>query len=259
MAALTADTPITQNVSSQSDLPVASAAVIYDGSIVGLNSSGYARAFTLGDQFAGHAVEGRDNTDGSNGTRRIACLRGRYVLKVTLSGVAITDELARAPVYAQNSGTLDLTEGQRVGRVLQYLSSNTALVEFDTNAETQILSETVAFGDFTDNGNTTGYIDFSSSIPEGSIVHAVQIKVTTGFTGDTTAVADVGIAGTLEKFASDLNVLAADVVGEKSAVETGYCAAAATPRVTVTGGADFGSISAGTMTVRLIYSTSARV
>lgn len=258
MTALAKDTPVTSNVGAHADLSMA-AEVIYDGSILSYNSSGYARAFALGERFAGHAVEGVDNSAGSAGDTKVKALRGKYILKVTLTGVALTDSIARSAVYAQDSGTLSLTSGQRIGTVVEYLSSNTALVEFDTEAETQVLTESIAFGDFTDNGNTTGYIDFATAIPEGSIVQGVQITVTTGFTGDTSAVADVGIAGTLEKFASDLNVLAADTVGEVPAVATAYCAASTTARVTVTGAADFGSISAGAATVSLIYTDAVRV
>jgi hypothetical protein len=178
---------------------------------------------------------------------------------VTLSGVAITDASKRSAVYAQDSGTLSLASGQRIGRVVEYLAANSALVEFDTEEEKQVLKASIAFGDFTDNADTTGYVDFSSAIPEGSIVQGVQIDVTTGFTGDTTAVADVGVAGALENFASDLNVLAANVVGEIPGVATGYVAAAGTPRVTVTGAADFTSISAGIATVAIIYTDAAQV
>jgi len=259
MAALSKDTPVTINVGTHADIPMA-AEVIYDGSILSYNSSGYAGAFALGERFAGHAMEGKDNSAGAAGDTKIRAARGKYVLKVNnLTGVALTDAVARSAVYAQDSGTLSLTSGQRVGRVIEYLSAGTALVEFDTNAETQVLTESIAFGDFTDNANATGYIDFGSTIPEGSIVQAVQINVTTGFTGDTTAVADVGISGTLEKFASDLNVVAADVVGEVPAVATAYVSSAATPRVTVTGGSDFGSISAGAATVSIIYTDAVRV
>lgn len=258
MAALSKDTPVTSNVGVHSDLAMA-AEVIYDGSILSYNSSGYAGAFALGERFAGHAVEGKDNSSGSAGDLKIRALRGTYILKCTLTGVALTDAVARSAVYAQDSGTLSLTSGQRIGRVIEYLSSNTALVEFDTEAETQVLTESIAYGDFTDNGNTTGYIDFSTAIPEGSIVTGVQINVTTGFTGDTTAVADVGVSGTLEKFASDLNVLAADTVGEVPAVATAYCSASTTARVTVTGAADFTSISAGAATVSLFYTDALRV
>lgn len=258
MAALTADTSITQNVGSEVDREIASATNIYAGSMVGLNSSGYARGFTLGDVFVGHTPEGMDNTDGSNGTKRVACLNGRYRLKVALSGVAKADELKQSPVYAQDSGTLSLASGQMVGKVIQYVSSGYALVEFDTAPTQHVYAESIAFGDFTDNGNTTGYIDLSVALPEGSVVQAVQIEVTTGFTGDTTAVADVGVAGTLQAFASSLNVLAADVVGEIPAVATAYCAAASTPRVTVTGAADFTSIAAGVAIVRLAYTTTLR-
>jgi hypothetical protein len=255
MTALAKDTPTTINVGTHADIPQA-VEVIYDGSILSYNSAGYAGAFALGERFAGHAMEGKDNSAGSAGDVKIRAARGRYILKVTLSGVAITDAAIRASVYAQDSGTLSLSTGLRVGRVVEYLSANTALVEFNTEDDVQVLSESIAFGDFTDNANATGYVDLATTLPEGAIVQGAQVNVTTGFTGDTTAVMDVGIAGTLEKFISDLNVLAADVEGEALLV---YLDAANTVRVTVTGAADFTSIAAGVAVVKMIYTDPLRV
>jgi hypothetical protein len=118
------------------------------------------------------------------------------------------------------------------------------------------LSEVVAFGDFTDNEDTTGYIDLATQIPAGAIPIGFKAVVATGFTGDTTAVVQVGVAGDLDRFSAvtDQSVLAAATVG--ATVPTDACDgmnAAQTVRVTVTGGADFSSISAGSMTVTLYY------
>lgn len=122
------------------------------------------------------------------------------------------------------------------------------------------ISQVVAFGDFTDNGDATGYVDLSDQLPAGAIPLGTKYVVGTGFTGDTTAVAQTGVAGDLDRFASatDQSVLAAATVGH--GVPADACdgiGAAQTVRVTVTGGADFGSIAAGSMTVTLLYAETA--
>jgi len=119
-----------------------------------------------------------------------------------------------------------------------------------------LTSQSLAFGDFTDNGDATGYIDFTSgTIPVSAIVLGWEAVVSTGFTGDTTAVIEVGVSGDTDAFSADTaqSVLAAATVGSASLAAESYIGSAATPRVTVTGGADFGSISAGTMVVTVFY------
>lgn len=118
------------------------------------------------------------------------------------------------------------------------------------------VKQTVAFGDFTDNTDATGYVDLDDQLPAGAIPLGTKAVVATGFTGDTTAVYQVGVAGDLDRFSSvtDQSVLAAGTVG--TGVPADACdgiGAAQTVRVTVTGGADFGSIAAGSMTVEVFY------
>lgn len=117
--------------------------------------------------------------------------------------------------------------------------------------------DVIAFGDFTDNTNTTGYIDLTPTIPAGSLIYGWEIVTVTGFTGDTTAVAMLGISGDTDAFSEVTtgSVAAAGTIGS-NAPATGanaYRAAATTVRVTVTGGADFTSISAGSAVVIVYY------
>jgi hypothetical protein len=117
------------------------------------------------------------------------------------------------------------------------------------------VSRTFAFGDMTDNTDATGYIDIVTQIPAGALVLGWKVVTTTGFTGDTTAVVSVGKSGALTCFSTTTNgsVAAAGTVGSASVLATSFCAAATTVRVTITGGADFTSISAGAATVTVFY------
>lgn len=259
--ALTKDTPIKQSLGDRANLPLA-AVNVYQGALVGMNSSGYARGLTLAaagpDRFRGHAIKGMDNSGGSNGDKHVEVLRGRYWLQVALTGVAITDAIFSKPVFATDDGTLSLREGLMVGRVVRYVSSGVAIVEFDTELPVHILAETFVFGDFTDGGGATGHVDFAVKLPKGALVIGILYDVKTGFTGDSSAVVQTGVAGNVDRFSQDTtpSVFAAGVVGSGPAqveANPSYVAAAVAARITVTSGTDFGSISAGEMDVRIAY------
>ena len=121
-----------------------------------------------------------------------------------------------------------------------------------------VISETVAFGDFTDNEDTTGYVDLSDQLPAGAVPLAWKAVVSTGFTGDTSAALQAGVSGDLDRFSAvtDQSVLAAGTVGASALGRSDALdgiASAQTVRLTVTGAADFSSISAGEMTFSLYY------
>lgn len=117
--------------------------------------------------------------------------------------------------------------------------------------------EEVDHADFTDNTDATGYIDLSTQLPAGAIPLGVKYIVSEGFAGDTTAVVQTGVSGDLDRFSSvtDQSVLTdSTVVGHVVPADTcDGIGAAQTVRVTVTGGADWGNITAGTMLVCLYY------
>lgn len=128
---------------------------------------------------------------------------------------------------------------------------------------TVVKSASLAFavGAMTDNGNATGYIDFAAgAIPANSIVIGWKFVTTAGFTGDTSAVVQIGVAGALDKYSAVTNgsVYAPGTVG--SVVKTTgsvYEANAVTPRVTITSAVDFtavktAGVGAGTATVYYI-------
>lgn len=125
-----------------------------------------------------------------------------------------------------------------------------------------VISQSVAFGDFTDNEDTTGYVDLDDELPAGAVPLAWKAVVSTGFSGDTSAAIQVGVSGDLDRFSAvtDQSVLAAATVGASALGNSDSLdgiAAAQTVRVTVTGAADFSSISAGVMVVSLYYMRSA--
>lgn len=141
MATATQDTSLKRDVSPLKGIyPIIAADIIYEGSMVGDNGSGYARPLVAGDPFLGHAFVQCDNATGAAGDLNVEVLKGTYMLEVTLSGVAITD--SGRDVYASDDTTYTLTRGTNspVGKVHRYVSSNTAMVEFHAGAGIQITS-----------------------------------------------------------------------------------------------------------------------
>ena len=123
------------------------------------------------------------------------------------------------------------------------------------------VGEWVDYSDFTDGGGASGTLALSKVIPAGSFAFGSKITVTTGFTGDTTAVADIGDGSDADLFNQTAhNVLAAasNLVGaatEAAGSDRGIVALASdtTITVTVTGSSDFGLITAGRMYVEVFY------
>jgi hypothetical protein len=120
-----------------------------------------------------------------------------------------------------------------------------------------IVSQVLDYDDFTDNGNTTGYIDFDTDLPAGAMPIGWRAVVTEGFASDTTAVMEVGIDGDEDKYSANTaqSCLVAGTVGSMALAVDAWTAhaTAKTPRVTVTGAANFTSIDAGSMQVEIFY------
>jgi len=120
------------------------------------------------------------------------------------------------------------------------------------------VTETAAFGDFTDNEDTTGTFEFSTDIPIGATFIGAAITAVVGFAGDTTAVITIGDGTDVDRYnAGTPNVFATAANGVAAGVPSGvlYHAAAKTPTLIVTVATDFTAVSAGSVTIELFYWT----
>jgi len=117
------------------------------------------------------------------------------------------------------------------------------------------VSQWVKYSDFTDGGSTSGTLDLTQTLPVGAFVLGTKVKVTTGFSGDTTATLAVGNTSDTNKYTDNttVNVLAAATVGESAEDPLEFIASATTVRLTVTGAVAFSSIGAGKMLVEVFY------
>lgn len=117
--------------------------------------------------------------------------------------------------------------------------------------------QTIKVEDFTDNTDTTGYLDLTEKLPIGAIPQGWKIKVTEAFAGDTSAVIQAGIAGDLDRFTADAtqSIFTTGVKGSLPlAADAGKSMSALTTiRLTVTGAVDFGAISGGEGVFEFFY------
>ena len=114
------------------EYPIIAADIIYEGSAVGENGSGYSRPLVAADAFQGFAEAKVDNSTGSAGDKNIRVkTKGRVQLPVTgLTAITAND---RPAVYASDDDafTLTATSNSLIGYVSRYVSSGVAIVEFN--------------------------------------------------------------------------------------------------------------------------------
>jgi len=194
----------------------------------------------------------------------------------TAAELNVLDGVTRGSIVAGISTGTGVIDAKGDGKILVGDGTDVASVSVSGDAtlantgaltlavpKVSVISKVCAVADFTDNTNATGYIDFTaSSLPAGAIVLGWKAVVTGAFAGDTTAVMQVGVAGTLGKFSASTSgsVFTTGTIGTGAPMDTCFNATASTPRVTVTGGSDFTSIvtnAGGAMTVYLYYIATA--
>jgi len=135
------------------------------------------------------------------------------------------------------------------------ISGSVTASSVSTTTGLQALQFTVALADFTDNEDATGTYEHTVDIPKGAVVTRTLITDVTGFTGDTSATITIGDGtdadryntGTPSVFTTATDIDAGAISG------TVYHAAAATPTVIITSGSDFGSVTAGSVTITIFY------
>jgi hypothetical protein len=119
----------------------------------------------------------------------------------------------------------------------------------------QVIGETVSYTDFTDGGGAAGTYTMKQTIPAGAIVWKTIVQNVTGFAGDTSAALIVGDGTDTDRYmTSTLNVFSDVVAIDGGAISgTAIHTTAKTPVLTVTSGSDWGAVTAGTMTVKIIF------
>lgn len=156
---------------------------------------------------------------------------------------------------------VDLTSNvQKSVKVTAVISTTEILCEFVTDTDTFKLvsyQQTITRAEFTDGGSTAGTKDLNVTIPAGSVFLRSLITAITGFIGDTSAVAIIGVTGgdTDRYNTGTPSVFTTAAAGVDAGAPSGtaWHTADAVPTVLVTSGADFTNVSAGQMTVTLFW------
>lgn len=117
------------------------------------------------------------------------------------------------------------------------------------------LYQTCALADFTDGGAAVGTLTLTADIPVGARYDYTDIRNVTGFAGDTSAALTVGDGTDVDRYnTSTLDVFSdAAIVAAGAASGTLDHAAAVSPVLTITTAADWGSVSAGALTVLMHF------
>jgi hypothetical protein len=115
---------------------------------------------------------------------------------------------------------------------------------------------TVARAAFTDGGSTAGTYLTGIVIPAGATFLYSAIRAVTGFAGDTSAVLTIGDGSDVDRYNTGTpNVFATAANGVDAGVPSGvkYHTAEKEVKLTITSGADFTNVSAGSVTIDLVY------
>lgn len=132
MAALTKDKNRSYELGDINELPIKGSTVIYQGSALGSNSSGYAKPIANGDKFVGFADDHVDNSAGGDGAKNIR-IKKRGAILLEISSITLAD--INKSVYATNDNTFTLsdTDSVYIGQISRIDSSGVAVVEFDSS------------------------------------------------------------------------------------------------------------------------------
>lgn len=117
-------------VGDNEDYPVVASDIIYEGSAVGEDDSGYAQPLVAAQAFLGFATRKADNSAGAAGDITVNVkTSGRVVLPIAALAITAND---RPAVYASddNTFTLTSTSNTKIGWVSHWIATGSAVVQF---------------------------------------------------------------------------------------------------------------------------------
>jgi hypothetical protein len=126
----------------------------------------------------------------------------------------------------------------------------------DVVGHVQSIQETVLFSQFTDGGSTAGTYQMAGTVPAGAILLGSKALVNAGFAGDTSATLTIGDGSDVDRYNTGTpSVFATAATGVETGIPSGskLVTTANRPTLTVTSGADFTSVNAGSLTLTIYY------
>jgi hypothetical protein len=119
-----------------------------------------------------------------------------------------------------------------------------------------VISQRVTYSQFTDGGSTAGTKVLNEGIPEGAWVLRAKVRNVTGFTGNVSAALIIGDGSDADRYctASTVDVFTTiDALDGGAPSGTQIHTDAKSVTLTVTSGTDWGLVTAGAMTVDILY------
>lgn len=145
--AVTANKKITRQEGCRAAIPVAASTHIYQGTGVFVNSTGYGDDDTASgvNAFFGIAVEEKDNSSGADGDLKVECWRDGIFL-LTGAGTYTQADVGKDAFLDDNYALVvaDSANAVRIGKVVEYVSATTLMVEISCKGYTQQTALTTA-------------------------------------------------------------------------------------------------------------------
>ncbi len=121
-------------VDCYNDLPVIASDIIFEGSAVGDNGSGFNRPLVSADPFRGFSTRKVDNTDGSDGDENVHVIEKGYI-QLSVTGVVDEDDVGET-VYATDDNLFTLTSSgtSDIGKIVRHVSGAICIVYFESES-----------------------------------------------------------------------------------------------------------------------------
>lgn len=182
--------------------------------------------------------------------------------KLDVGTGSLTQAMVGKQFDLKDENEVDVTSNA-IGHVtcVRYISATQGVFKFNLEGRTNFVmksyQQVITRAQFTDGGAAAGTKDLNVTIPAGAVFLRSLITDITGFIGDTSAVVIIGVTGgdTDRYNTGTPSVFTTAAAGCDLGAPSGtmWHTAAAVPTVLVTSNADFTNVSAGQMTVTLVW------
>ena len=163
-----------------------------------------------------------------------------------------------ATQIAQLNGSNEAHRRAGIGTIIAVNEALLAGTDLASISALKKISASVSYDDFTDNLNTTGGYDLTTTLPAQATVLYSAITNVIGFTGDTSCTLLIGESGDTDRFMTgtpSIFTTAANGVSVGAPSGVVYLNAETTVSLLATSAADFSSVAAGSVTVEIFYLT----
>ena len=236
--------------------------------VVTKDSSGYlvrATATTPRSELLGlidRTVASTDSDYAENTVCGVTLLAGAgKEFKATVDTGSLTQAMVGEQFDLADHNGIDVTSNA-IGHALivRRVSATEGVVQFIMDGRANFVrksySQTIALANFTDGGGTTGTKDLNVSIPAGAVYEQTLLTALTGFAGDTTATIQLGDGTDADRYSTGTpSVFTTAAAGADAGIPSGtrFHSGAKTPKVTITAGSDWGAVTAGAVTLVLVW------